>query len=76
LVVGREWFCSLHRITDGEEKCEWCEKRFSRLQKPLKCKKVGCEKRCHTWRRCSGISRYVKEPVWRCEGHVGRKLPV
>ena len=31
--------------------------------------------RCHTVRRCSGISRYVTDPIWKCEQHGGRKRP-
>ena len=75
LTADRKWFCTEHGSIDDEEKCEWCEKRFSVRQKPLRCKQVGCKKTSHTYRRCSGISRYVKDPVWRCEEHGGRKLP-
>jgi len=75
LTADRKWFCTEHKSIDDEEKCEWCEKRFSVRQKPLRCKQVGCKKTSHTYRRCSGISRYVKDPVWRCEEHGGRKLP-
>ena len=36
---------------------------------------MGCPARCHTVRRCSGISRYVRDPIWRCEQHGGRMRP-
>ena len=68
-----DWKCSLHRIELSP--CEWCSKEITTKQRPISCRTVGCPARCHTVRRCSGISRYVRDPIWRCEQHGGRMRP-
>jgi hypothetical protein len=69
------WQCSIHRKSTNNEPCEWCNNSFTSRQKPIQCREVGCKTRCHTVKRCSGISRYVTDPIWKCEQHGGRKRP-
>ena len=70
------WKCVLHRVaTEADGPCEWCNKHFTARQKPLLCSVAGCATRCHTVMRCSGISRYLKNPAWICEKHGGRTKP-
>ena len=70
------WRCSVHRPdSEADGPCEWCENHFTARQKPLLCMATGCATRCHSVMKCSGISRYLKNPAWSCEEHGGRKKP-
>ena len=76
LNVVSNWRCRRHKSADDADiSCAWCSKHFRQGTTPLKCSTTGCKRRCHAIRICSGISHYLRDPIWKCEEHGGRPCP-
>ena len=69
------WFCPEH---DGEPQqvgeCDGCGRDLGRYaNKARKCAEKNCPKLCHRGKKCSTISRYAQDGIWKCLAHGGRR---
>ena len=73
---ARVWMCREH--STGPQLvavCDDCGRTLSEsaAKRARRCAEKGCQSICHRGKKCSRISRYCMDGVWKCLAHSGRR---
>ena len=76
ISATEQWFCDVHKTeAPPVAACDECGKTLtsSQAKSARKCAVRDCPKLCHRGKKCSRISRYAVDGVWKCLAHSGRR---